>query len=878
MLTVKTNLFHHIILLILLSAAAAETKIQMESAEELKALGVKVVGDVSFVRGYDGKAVRFGAGGWLELPTAGVFDPKNGRIEFRVRPLWSGNDGKRHSFFHLGSGHTHVTIFKTEFGALRFVYKRDKAHYSAVDLPIGQWQKGEWHRIAAEWRPLAREVLLLLQVDDRWKFGIGTEPLESVPETIYIGCRGEGREPAAADMDSLIISKKPQTELPFSGGDAEVSARIDCAEPRGDLRRVHDFTTIWNSRSVPLPFRKGDAYWRRFKEADFRLARIVAFSDTWLWGIAIERDEKGKLKLDFSDFDALVDTLRSAGAELYVRLAYNMPRLLSSASEGRGWAYAPPKDYAEWDYLMREIVQHCVRRKLGVEYFVTSLNEGDISVRRGLADWRTICELYERTSKIVKEIDPSAKVGGPALAADVHGEGERFMREFLRFCRERKAPLDFVCFHAYRRFHPCAYENLTLLVKKFVREEYPESKPEYFIDEFNLWLKDAKQDNEYGAAYIAASLHFMRRAGLTKCSIVSFNHFLPWSNKETIIVRHKGQFNKTRKQPARFLRTQFPVAGERKRCILAHPPQRGFFTFGRYRLKVSAGNPALVFYTGLAIKPFPRMDGVVFRVVVRAAGKSKTIFEHHQREIRWTRHEIPLSEFAGKDVAIEFRTECGANTIADWGVWGEPRIIAADGRTSFDFIDTIDDAETGVASPPWKYDEATIARYTGLPLIKGPVVTAPYFVFKMYSMLGRRELAVQLNGRDGILDDNSAGIVASKDSGRVTVLLWRFDLCSDKPRTFRLRFERLNQAFPRVGSWRMRRYLIDSTHTNPYYDYVIKGKPNNNGNYNLETGDLDMVEERTVASGAKGALELKVTLEPKAVSLIELAPEERGER
>ena len=51
------------------------------------------------------------------------------------------------------------------------------------------------------------------------------------------------------------------------------------------------------------------------------------------------------------------------------------------------------------------------------------MNEGDIPVRRGLADPETIYRLYERTATLVKRIDPKAKVGGPALAWSIEPDG-----------------------------------------------------------------------------------------------------------------------------------------------------------------------------------------------------------------------------------------------------------------------------------------------------------------------------------------------------------------------------------------------------------------------------------------------------------------------
>ncbi|MBM4087539.1 MAG: hypothetical protein FJ272_22340, partial [Planctomycetes bacterium] len=504
-------------------------------------------------------------------------------------------------------------------------------------------------------------------------------------------------------------------------------------------------------------------------------------------------------------------------------------------------------------------------------YYVTALNEGDLSAQRGTADWNTVCQLYERTSRIVKEIDPTAKVGGPALAHDPRTTGEPFMRSFLKFCRERKLPLDFICYHAYRKPLPQDYEALIKHVRKLAAEEYPEAKPEHFLDEFNLWHTDAKQDNEYGAAYLAASLHFQRRAGVEKSCIISFNHFLPVSQPPSVVASHRGPFDKTASQTARFLATELEAGGVKKRGILAHPPgNRDAYTFGRYQVTVpQAEKPRLAFFTGLAIKPHPQMDGAVFEVRLAKGGEPRTLFKHPQRAVPWQAHTVALDEWRGQQVTLEFRTNCGKMAVADWAAWGEPKLMAGD-KAVLDFAESIASAETGVYSPGYRfvYDEEAINRYGGLPLLKGPVVTAPYFVYQLHSLLKPRQLAMTLDGEQGIAKDHCAGIIPSADETGVAILAWTFDLGSKKPRPFEITVK----ALPRGTQFRLRQYLIDSTHTNPYHDYVLARKPDNGGRYNLDDGKLAVVRDETVAVDAAGSLKLTSSLESKAVSLFELRP------
>jgi len=869
-------------------ATAAEWRLGFESAEAIAAAGGRVHGTLELVDGRKGKAASFPEGSFVTAPVAGRFAPRQGSLELWVRPSWRGDGDGSHTFFHLQEGRAHVTLFKAQGGALRFAYRGTEPAWFGVDVSVRHWKPGEWHHVVASWVPMGDGSLLLaLKADDAERFKVGAVPFADLPATLFIGSRGPRLQPAEAAIDELLLTDRVLVKPSFIvlGRKKPVVATIDASRPSGPLRRVHDFTTPWNSREVPLPFKEGDAYHRRFREAGFRLARLVAFSDTWLWGVKVERGADGTVELDFGDFDRLVDLVRSAGAEPYIRLAYNMPRALSSVDaadprQRRKAAYAPPRSTKEWDALMRDIVRHCnVERKLGVRYFVCSLNEGDIAVRRGESDWGLVCELYERTVRVVREVDPAAKVGGPALAADPRDTGAEFMRLFLRFCAKRKLPLDFICFHGYRKGHPREYGEMLDAVKAMVAAEYPGLKPEYFLDEFNLWLRDKRQDNEYGAAYITAAEHFLRRAGIAKVSLVSFNHFRPATRPPQDIVSHRGPFDRTSGQAARFLARDLTAEGVARRGILAHSPTGSNterYTFGRYDATVPAeGDPRLVFATGLAIKRYPKMDGVTFRVAVIRDGRATCVFDVHQRALGWQPREVSLRAFAGRRVAIEFRTSCGppgSNTVADWGAWAEPRLVtgpAAAPTTAFDFVERIGEASTGARDPGYAfaYTDDTIRRYSGLPLLKGPVVTSPYFALKMHSLLKTQELPVAMAGKDGIAPDEAAGVLASGDTSGTALLLWTFDLGSKESRQFELELVGLGKA----KQLALRQYLIDETHTNPYYDYVVAKTSPDGGRYNLERGKMAVVREERLRASDDGRLRLSVSLKPMAVSLLTLS-------
>ncbi|MFQ5809226.1 MAG: hypothetical protein ACE5JM_06375, partial [Armatimonadota bacterium] len=396
--------------------------------------------------------------------------------------------------------------------------------------------------------------------------------------------------------------------------------------------------------------------------------------------------------------------------------------------------------------------------------------------------------------------------------------------------------------------------------------------------------RDHTADDEYGAAYLAAAIQYFRRAGLDKLSLVSFNDVLPPPSPPGEMLSFDGPFDFDRsvRRTARFLSRTLTGAGVEKSGILAHAPgPQADYTFGRYTVQVPAtGAPRLAFSTGIAAE-HEDMDGVGFAIAISRPGDdpltAPVVFEHFQRRSPWTDHEVSLAGDAGRTIIIELRTDRGraprATTVADHAAWGEPRVVTGrrgEERTAFDFAARIEDAKTGTVTRGWEfvYDEATIARSTGLPLIKGPVVTAPYFALLMQNRLRGRELTVTLDGEGGILRDDCLGITAAAEPGAVRALVWSFALLGAGDREVTLRFEGLSGALPGADRARVKRYLIDPTHTNPWYDYVVQGLPPGDS-YNLTTGQLAQVldEERPIQGGA---LEVAVPLPPFAVTLVEI--------
>lgn len=823
-----------------------------------QAAGAVAIGQLQVVDG--GYACRGGAA--LQLPTAKFFDPHQGTVRFWVQPDWAGDDSRRCAFFHLGGGDWHVTVFKTEHGGIRFVYKASPTTFCAVDLSTAGWTAGSKHQIEAGWCQVYDGLMLALTVDGQTKYGTGAQPLAELPEWCFIGCRGRPEfESAEAVIGGFSLTQEAP-ETPFSAAaKPPLEAVIHTADTK-PFPRVHAGCTLWNSSATPVPFEPGSVMDQRFKQLQLDEVRVVGFSETWLAGAGLSRTPDGRHQVDWAPYDQIGDLIAGAGATPYVRLVYHVPRLFTAhpAQGGSAELYQTPADLPSFLSFMGDLVRHTnLERHRGAKHFVTSLNEPDLEVANG-GDYDDVLELYAKVAPLVKQLDPTAKVGGPALAFDLRDRGEPYLRQFLKFCRERKLPVDFICYHGYRKAHPREYEQLQDRAEQIVAEEWPGLQPEYMLDEWNLWQRDHRQDDEYGAAYLAAALQYQRRAGVTRSFIVSFNEVNPTRDEDRDVKRVQGPYRA--KQTGQRAEALELTAGEVKMSgLLLHPGPAGR-TFAEFAADLPAGRPVLKFDSGIALaQPYAGMDGVGLYVRVGAGNGFEQIWTSKEKRLKWTPQEVDLSRYAGRSIVLRLETDDGGgNSRADWASWGQPR-IESDGKLVLDLVKALPEAHCGVGQVGgYHYDDEAIRRSTGLPLIKGRVLTAPYYVWAMHARLGPQECRVELAGHEGIAADDAAGVTATRDGDKLTALCWVWDPMRADGRQMTLRFDGL------TGPRRLRISRIDHDHSNAYTKYVREGQPGGD-RYNLAQGEPEVVLDQRVDQPL-----VRLDLPNMSVSLVELLP------
>lgn len=177
-------------------------------------------------------------------------------------------------------------------------------------------------------------------------------------------------------------------------------------------------------------------------------------------------DVSGKPVYDWKILDQIFDTYVHAGARPLVEIGF-MPEALSTNPEpyqhswpngklDTGWSY-PPKDYAKWAELIRQLVAHCEQRygeRDVASWYFEVWNEPDIFYWHGTPE--DYDKLYDFSADAVKRALPSARVGGPATTGPGSAKASAFLQQFLEHCArgtnfvtgKTGAPLDFISFHA----------------------------------------------------------------------------------------------------------------------------------------------------------------------------------------------------------------------------------------------------------------------------------------------------------------------------------------------------------------------------------------------------------------------------------------------
>jgi len=162
---------------------------------------------------------------------------------------------------------------------------------------------------------------------------------------------------------------------------------------------------------------------------------------------------KDELKIDFSDFDKLTETLQREDVDIMYVHAYNPLPLQDKTSEAArklndnlnmysNWN-TKPNDMETWGKVNYEYARHWKEKGWKVKYYEI-WNEPDLQPVFFTGTKEDYFEIYKYGALGVKRADPDALVGGPAISFDT-----TWIEPFLDYVKENGLPLDFFSYHTY---------------------------------------------------------------------------------------------------------------------------------------------------------------------------------------------------------------------------------------------------------------------------------------------------------------------------------------------------------------------------------------------------------------------------------------------
>ena len=156
---------------------------------------------------------------------------------------------------------------------------------------------------------------------------------------------------------------------------------------------------------------------------------------------------------NFNACGVAYDNVLEAGMKPFVELSF-MPRKLARKKEGEkpegAFFYkpliVPPEDLEAWKEYITAFLSFLLHRYGAEEirtWFFEVWNEPDLPVAFWNGTRDEYFQLYEATAQAIKAFDPRLRVGGPATS------NSKWVRSFLKYCRERNVPVDFISTHQY---------------------------------------------------------------------------------------------------------------------------------------------------------------------------------------------------------------------------------------------------------------------------------------------------------------------------------------------------------------------------------------------------------------------------------------------
>jgi alpha-N-arabinofuranosidase len=217
----------------------------------------------------------------------------------------------------------------------------------------------------------------------------------------------------------------------------------------------------------------------------------------------LQADPNDESSYDFTSTDRELEAINRVGAEVLFRLG---------ESWGSSVTYVAPEDHAAWAQAAVHVAKHyndgwANGFHWDIEYWEV-WNEPDIT-QFWTGTREEYFHLYEATARALKAYDPTLKVGGPSWCCN-----QTVFKDFLAYCRDHDAPLDFVSWHYYGG--PIGLLERAVGVRQAL-DTYGFTDAENLLTEWNISVEGDYEHlrDATGAAYTALVLSHLQDTSVT---------------------------------------------------------------------------------------------------------------------------------------------------------------------------------------------------------------------------------------------------------------------------------------------------------------------------------------------------------------------------
>lgn len=240
-------------------------------------------------------------------------------------------------------------------------------------------------------------------------------------------------------------------------------------------------------------------------------------------------DEKKASSYDFTNTDAYLQSIISAGTQVFFRLGQSIEHTV------RKYGVYPPSDFRKWARICEHVIRHYNEGwadgfRMDIRYWEI-WNEPDLDgdeVRRtaprtwGGTD-EQFYDLYEITARHLKKCFPDLMIGGPSTCGN-----EKWAEAFLGEMQRRNVPMDFFSWHIYHNKPSKVVSAAGRFRKMLDANGYQDT--ESILDEWNYikgWTDSfvysvEKISSIKGAAFTAAVMCGLQNAPLDMAMYYDF--------------------------------------------------------------------------------------------------------------------------------------------------------------------------------------------------------------------------------------------------------------------------------------------------------------------------------------------------------------------